>query len=213
MGLFSPAVTTLLAVTVLYLQPKFQDASTFHLDNIQQPLADPSTSRACASIPSELLRFSSPTSAVWVNVFLILSLIISLTSGCALVATLFRQWAPQNIVSTQQPGSGPHERRPRVREFFDSIDKCHVSWIFEALSRLHYNIRELIVIVNPQATEAATGTEHRGRKKCVERAAGPNNRRKRGTHTRHRRKNSTKMHGKEDKVIDAEQANEEGRKE
>jgi len=121
-------------VTVLDLKPNSQDTSAFRLNNIQQLLADPTT-----SLPSEPPPFSPPKSAVWANVLLFLSLIISLT--CSLLATLLHQWARRYIRSTQQPGSGPHERA-RVRAFFfDGIDKCHISWIVEALpTLLHLSI-------------------------------------------------------------------------
>jgi len=121
-------------VTVLDLKPNSQDTSAFRLNNIQQLLADPTT-----SVPSESPPFSPPTSAVWANVLLFLSLIISLT--CALLATLLHQWARRYIGFTQQPGSSPHERA-RVRAFFfDGVDSCHVSWIVETLpTLLHLSI-------------------------------------------------------------------------
>ena len=117
-------------MTVLDLKPN--DASAFHLNNIQQLLADPNISRA--SIPSQPPPFSPPLSAIWVNALLFLSLVISLT--CALLATLLQQWARRYLSFTQQQGYSPH-KRARIRAFFsDGVDKFHVSWVVEALPAL-----------------------------------------------------------------------------
>jgi Family of unknown function (DUF6535) len=119
-------------VTVLDLKPNSQDTSAFHLNNIQQLLADPNISRA--SIPSQPPPFSPPLSAIWVNSLLFLSLVISLT--CALLATLLQQWARRYLSFTQQQGYSPH-KRARIRAFFsDGVDKFHVSWVVEALPAL-----------------------------------------------------------------------------
>jgi len=122
-------------VTVLDLKPSSQDA--FYLNNMQQLLADPNISRA--SIPSQPPPFSPPVSAIWANVLLFLSLLISLT--CALLATLLNQWARRYVGFTQQPGCSPH-KRARVRAFFyQGVDKCHVPLVVEALpALLHLSI-------------------------------------------------------------------------
>jgi Family of unknown function (DUF6535) len=119
-------------VTVLDLKPNSQDTSAFHLNNIQQLLADPNISRA--SIPSQPPPFSPPLSAIWVNALLFLSLVTSLT--CALLATLLQQWARRYLSFTQQQGYSPH-KRARIRAFFShGVDKFHVSWVVEALPAL-----------------------------------------------------------------------------
>jgi len=122
-------------VTVLDLKPSSQDI--FYLSNIQQLLADPNISRA--SILSQPPPFSPPLSAIWANVLLFLSLLISLT--CALLATLLHQWARRYARFTQQPGCSPH-KRARVRAFFSrGVDKCHVPLVVEALpTLLHLSI-------------------------------------------------------------------------
>ena len=122
-------------MTVLDLKPGSQD--TFYLNNIQQLLADPNISRA--SILSQPPPFSPPLSAIWANVLLFLSLLISLT--CALLATLLHQWARRYARFTQQPGCSPL-KRARVRAFFSrGVDKCHVPLVVEALpTLLHLSI-------------------------------------------------------------------------
>ena len=99
--------------------------------------ADPNISRA--SLPSEPPPFSPPTSAIWVNALLFLSLLISLT--CALLATSLQQWARRYVGFTQQIEYSPH-RRARVRAFFSKgVDKSHISWVVEALpALLHLSI-------------------------------------------------------------------------
>jgi len=119
-------------VTVLDLKPDSQDASAFHLNNIQQILADPNIPRA--SIPSDPTPFSPPISAVWVNALLFLSLVISIT--CALLATSLHQGARRYVRYTQQPRYSPH-KRARIRAFFSGgVDKFYVSWVVEALPTL-----------------------------------------------------------------------------
>jgi len=98
---------------------------------------DPNISHA--SLPSEPPPFSPPTSAIWVNVLLFLSLLISLT--CALLATLLQQSARRYVGFTQQPERSLH-RRARIRAFFsEGVHKSHISWVAEALpALLHISI-------------------------------------------------------------------------
>ena len=127
-GLFSAVVTTLLTVTVFDLKSNTQDTSTIDLHNMCRIQADPSISRV--SKPP----FSPPTSAIWVNVLLFLSLLISLT--CALLATLLQQSARRYLGLTQRLGYTLH-RRARVRAFFsEGADKSHIFWVVEALPAL-----------------------------------------------------------------------------
>ena len=92
-----------------------------------------------ASLPSEPPPFSPPTSAIWTNALLFLSLLISLT--CALLATLLQQWARRYIGFTQQLEYIPR-RRARVRQFFsEGVNKSHISSVVEALpALLHLSI-------------------------------------------------------------------------
>ena len=98
---------------------------------------DPNISRAF--LPSEPPPFSPTTSAIWVNVLLFLSLLISLT--CALLATLLQQSARRYVGFTQQPEYSLH-RRARIRAFFsEGVDKSHISWVAEAMpALLHISI-------------------------------------------------------------------------
>ncbi|KAI0253417.1 hypothetical protein BJV78DRAFT_1360235 [Lactifluus subvellereus] len=128
-GLFSAAVATLAAVTVMDLKPNSQDTSAFYLDNIYQLLADPNISRS--SIPVTPLRpppFSPPKYVIWVNSLWFLSLAISLT--CAMLATLIHQWARRYLRMTQRPRDNPHDAA-RIRAFFaHGIDKFRFSgWL------------------------------------------------------------------------------------
>jgi len=121
-------------VTVFDLKSSSQDTSTLDLDSKYQIQADLNISRA-----SKLPPFSPPTSAIWVNVLLFLSLLLSLT--CALLATLLQQSARRYLGFTQQLGYTLH-RRARVRAFFsEGVDKSHISWVVEALpALLHLSI-------------------------------------------------------------------------
>ena len=93
---------------------------------------DPNISHA--SMPSEPPPFSPPTSAIWVNALLFLSLLISLT--CALLATLLQQSARRYVGFTRQPERSLH-RRARIRAFFsEGVHKSHLPWVAEALPAL-----------------------------------------------------------------------------
>jgi hypothetical protein len=107
-GLFSAALSPLLAVTVLDLKENPQEKSNFYLEKMyNQSVGLPST-RA-------LPPFSAPKSVIWVNVLWSLSLCISLT--CAMLATLHQQWANRYLRLVQRPRFSLHNRA-RVREFF-----------------------------------------------------------------------------------------------
>ncbi|KAI0252535.1 hypothetical protein BJV78DRAFT_1113516, partial [Lactifluus subvellereus] len=78
--------------------------------------------------------FSPPKYAIWVNLLLVLSLVISLT--CAMLATLLQQWARRYLRITQPPRYSPHERA-RVREFFaHGAERLRLAWAVEALPTL-----------------------------------------------------------------------------
>jgi len=99
--------------------------------------ADPNIPRAF--IPPKPPPFSPPTSAIWANALLFMSLLITL--ACALLATLLQQWARRYVGITQQLEYSPH-RRARVRAFFfEGVEKSHISWVAEALpALLHLSI-------------------------------------------------------------------------
>jgi hypothetical protein len=133
--LFSAAVATLVSISIQDLRPNSQDNSEFYLANIYQLLASANGSHV--SIPSTLvnpfIKFSPPKYAIWVNSLWFLSLTISL--GCALLATLLKQWV-RRYVKITQPRYGPH-KRARIRSFFaEGIDKLHLPWAVEALPTL-----------------------------------------------------------------------------
>jgi Family of unknown function (DUF6535) len=89
------------------------------------------------SIPSALAQpkpFSPPTYAIWVNILLFLSLVISLT--CAMLATLLQQWARRYIRVTRPPRYSPHDRA-RIRAFFShGVEKFQLSKAVDALPSL-----------------------------------------------------------------------------
>jgi hypothetical protein len=114
-------------VTVLDLKPDSQDALAFHLNNIQQNLADMSR----ASIPSDPTPFSPPISAVWVNTLLFLSLVISIT--CALLAVLLYRY----LWFILQLRDSLH-KRARTRAFFSHA--AYLSVVAEALPTLNISL-------------------------------------------------------------------------
>ena len=134
-GLFSTAITSLIAVSLPDLKPNPQDISTFHLEKIHQLLANRYTPPA-STLPTLARQstFSPPKYAIWVNTLWCLSLVISLT--CALLATLLQQWARRYIRITQPPRYSPH-KRARIRAFFsDGVENLRLPTAVEALPTL-----------------------------------------------------------------------------
>ena len=116
------AVASFLTLSIPNLIPNPQDTSAFYLKNIYQHLADPNISiqSAVAAPPT----FSPPRYAVTVNLLWVFSLGISLM--CAIMATMFQQWARQYVRFTQLPRRGPR-KRARIRALFaGSIDKLFI---------------------------------------------------------------------------------------
>ncbi|KAI0274305.1 hypothetical protein BGY98DRAFT_920891, partial [Russula aff. rugulosa BPL654] len=137
-GLFSAAVSVLLAVSVLDLKPSSQDISAVYLANIYQVLAraDLNITLPPTSIPpipsSE--PFSPPRSAIWVNSLWFLSLVINLT--CALLATSLHQWSRRYNTFTHPSRCGP-EKRARLRAFFRrGMDNMYLPTTVELLPAL-----------------------------------------------------------------------------
>ena len=133
--MFSAAVATLLSISIQDLRPNSQDKSEFYLANIYQLLANANGSPV--SIPSTLvnpsIQFAPPKYAIWVNSLWFLSLTISL--GCALLATLLKQWV-RRYVKITQPRYCPH-KRARIRSFFaEGINRLHLPWAVEVLPTL-----------------------------------------------------------------------------
>jgi len=138
-GLFSAAVSVLLAVSVQDIRPNPQDSSaaTFYLANIYQILANSNITVPPTSIPSTLTipaPFSPPRYAIWVNSLWSLSLVISMTG--AILATSLHQWSRRYIRLTQQSRYSP-EVRARLRAFFNTgMNEMHLPWAVEALPAL-----------------------------------------------------------------------------
>ncbi|KAH9989164.1 hypothetical protein BJV77DRAFT_936220, partial [Russula vinacea] len=138
-GLFSTALSALIAVSIQDLRPSSQDSSAFYLENIFQLLADQNVSRP--SIPSTALKpppFSPPRYAIWMNSLWFLSLVISLTS--ALLATLLQQITRRYIRITQP--MGPSHKRAQIRQFFFSdVGNLHFLLISDtAPTLLHISV-------------------------------------------------------------------------
>ncbi|KAH9010272.1 hypothetical protein EDB85DRAFT_1299187 [Lactarius pseudohatsudake] len=131
-GLFSAAVASLISVSIQDIRPNPQDTSNFYLANIYRTLADPA-SNISDSLPASPPPFSPPNYAIWVNVLLFLSLVISIS--CALLATLLQQWARRYLKVTQ-PRYSLH-KRARIRAFFaEGVDWFLLPWAVEALPTL-----------------------------------------------------------------------------
>ncbi|KAI0264340.1 hypothetical protein BC834DRAFT_970694 [Gloeopeniophorella convolvens] len=133
-GLFSAAVATFLGNTYQNLQLNPQDASAFYLAHLyQRSAAEDGTSVSIPPSLSDPSTFAPSTTAVWVNILLFLSLVISLT--CALLATMVQQWARRylrSIHTSYQP-----YKRARIRSLYaEGVEKFRVSWAVEALPAL-----------------------------------------------------------------------------
>lgn len=139
-GLFSTAVATFLSLSIQDLRQSSQDISVFYLKNIYQHLADPNVS--VPSVPSTVAAppsFSPPKHTITVNLLWVLSLCINLT--CAIMATMFQQWARQYVRFTQPPRRSPR-RRARIRVLFSgSVDKLFIKTMGILLPcYLHFSI-------------------------------------------------------------------------
>ena len=116
------------------LRPNPQANSEFYLKTICQSLSPHNDSCRPPFPAADASTFSPPKSAIWVNSFWFLSLLISLT--CALWATFIQKWARRYIKITQPSRYSPH-KRARLRAFFsDGVDKWHVSCAIETLPTL-----------------------------------------------------------------------------
>ncbi|KAI0260829.1 hypothetical protein BC834DRAFT_973124 [Gloeopeniophorella convolvens] len=135
-GLFSATVATFLGISLQSLTQNSQDTSAFYLARIYQSSAADSGNTS-ASIPLPPLpdpsSFSPSTSAIWVNVLWLLSLVISLT--CALLATLLQQWA-RRYLRLARPACALH-KRARIRNYLkEGVDKFYLPSVVEALPGL-----------------------------------------------------------------------------
>jgi Family of unknown function (DUF6535) len=138
-GLFSAAVSVLLAVTIPDLKQDPQDKSAFYLENMYklQVLADSNGSRA--STPAQPSPFSAPNYAIWVNSLWILSLSINLAVG--MLATLQQQWASRYIKITRNMHINPHDRARMLYVTANGIDNSWLSGAIEtSITLMHISL-------------------------------------------------------------------------
>jgi len=136
-GLFSATVGALLVMSMPDLKPSRQDllaaASDGYLLIIQNILADPGQDYTDIDLSSGIeLEFERKyiTYVTWVNLFWLLSLLISLT--CALLAISIQQWARRHAEVTP-PRYSLHEQA-RLRAFFTAgIKRSKFDFIPQAL--------------------------------------------------------------------------------
>ncbi|KAI9455642.1 hypothetical protein F5148DRAFT_1225595 [Russula earlei] len=121
-GLFSAAVSALLAVTTLDLLPSPQDTSNFYLRNITQLLSERNAT-TLSDIPGPP-GFFIPWDVTVVNFFWFSSLLMSIT--CAVMATVVQQWARLYIRYSQPPQRGPRTRARIRAMFYRSVDKLFI---------------------------------------------------------------------------------------
>ncbi|KAH9983055.1 hypothetical protein BJV74DRAFT_54400 [Russula compacta] len=131
-GLFSAVVAQLLAMSIPELQPNSQDTSAYYLAHIYQQISQSNGSQV--SIPSTLsdptAPFTPPTSAIWINLFWFLSLVMSFT--CALMAMLIQQWA-RRYLRVAYPRHSPL-KRARIRAFYaEGVKRSRIQWMVDAL--------------------------------------------------------------------------------
>jgi hypothetical protein len=124
-GLFSATVASFIIESYQNLSPNSSDTTNALLAQISQQLVEISHGTPLISIPAQTSQPFKPTaSAVRVNVYWFLSLILSLT--CALSATLMQQWARRYRELAQRRGA--FHRRGRMRAFiFDGISRFRMA--------------------------------------------------------------------------------------
>jgi Family of unknown function (DUF6535) len=133
-GLFSATVATFIIESYKQLQPSSSDTTVLLLAQISQQLTALSSGTPI-SVPSGLpsQSFRPSASAVRVNTFWFLSLVLSLT--CALLATLMQQWVRRYLQVTQR-WYGPY-KRARIRTFFaEGVEQFGLPRAVEALPAL-----------------------------------------------------------------------------
>jgi hypothetical protein len=120
-GLFSVTVASFIIESYQNLSPDSGDTTNALLAQISQQLVNMSNGKPLTNILEQSSQHFKPTaSAVRVNVFWFLSLILSLT--CALSATLMQQWARRYRELAQRRGA--FHRRGRMRAYiFDGVDR------------------------------------------------------------------------------------------
>jgi hypothetical protein len=120
-GLFSATVASFIIESYQNLSPDSSDTTNALLAQISQQLFNISNGTPLINIPAQSTQPFKPTaSAVRVNVYWFLSLILSLT--CALSATLMQQWARRYRELAQRRGA--FHRRGRMRAFIlDGISR------------------------------------------------------------------------------------------
>ena len=139
-GLFSGTVATFLSLSIPELRQNSQDVSAFYLKNIYQHLADPNVSvPPTPPFVETPPAFSPPHYAVTVNLLWVLCICINLT--CAILATMFQQWARQYVRFSQSPRRSPR-RRARIRALFASnVDKVFIRTLsFLLPCYLHFSV-------------------------------------------------------------------------
>jgi hypothetical protein len=120
-GLFSATVASFIIESYQNLSPNSSDTTNALLAQISQQLVSMSNGTPLTNIAEQTSQSFRPTaSAVRVNVYWFLSLVLSLS--CALSATLMQQWARRYRELAQRRGA--FHRRGRMRAFiFDGISR------------------------------------------------------------------------------------------
>ncbi|KAH9992202.1 hypothetical protein BJV74DRAFT_401965 [Russula compacta] len=115
-GLFAATVASFIVVSYQNLQSNPSDVTNLLLDQISQQLAasQSGTSPPTLSTLAELSAFQPTASAVRVNTLWFTSL--SLSTACALWATLMQQWTRRYVQVADRPYGPP--KRARIRAFF-----------------------------------------------------------------------------------------------
>ncbi|KAF8266731.1 hypothetical protein EI94DRAFT_1584058, partial [Lactarius quietus] len=120
-GLFSATVASFIIESYQNLSPNSSDTTNALLAQISQQLVNISNGTPLTTVVAQSSQpFQPSASAVRVNVYWFLSLILSLT--CALSATLMQQWARRYRELAQRRGA--IHRRGRMRAYiFDGINR------------------------------------------------------------------------------------------
>ena len=133
-GLFSATVAAFIIESYKQLQPSSSDTTVLLLAQISRQLTALSTGTPIvvpSGLPSQ--SFRPPASAIRVNTFWFISLVLSLT--CALLATLMQQWVRRYIQVTQR-WYAPY-KRARIRTFFaEGVEQFGLPRAVEALPAL-----------------------------------------------------------------------------
>ncbi len=132
-GLFSAVIAAFLVVSYPLLQPNPTDTTNQLLTQISQQLSANASGSPQPLLPADTASFRPRSSAVRVNTLWFTSL--SMSTTCAMWATLMQQWTRRYMQVADGPYGPP--KRARIRAFFSSgVERFALAAAIEVLPAL-----------------------------------------------------------------------------